>query len=205
MTAYKWGRARAVTESHLTPPQQRKGCVPRSSSSSPVAAAVRGWGVRVRVRRARRVALRISRLVLLESPRTLRCQSDVCVCVRLCTSFESCMESCCMRKGKESEPLERTGTRARPGSSHLDMRVERVWPLWTYKLAFNSKRRSSAFVGFAYRPFRDPKRLTLSPKPGAVCRAPERYQENIVQLLNRNNKQTVGVVNKQNLNNWGEE
>ena len=33
----------------------------------------------------------------------------------------------------------------------------------------------------------------------------ERYQENIVQLLNRNNKQTVGMVNKQKTNSWGGE
>ena len=32
-----------------------------------------------------------------------------------------------------------------------------------------------------------------------VC---ERYQENTVQLLNRNNKQTIGVVNKQKTNSW---
>ena len=34
------------------------------------------------------------------------------------------------------------------------------------------------------------------------CRVCERYQENTVQLLNRNNKQTIGVVNKQKTNSW---
>ena len=33
-------------------------------------------------------------------------------------------------------------------------------------------------------------------------RAGERYQENTVRLLNRNNKQTIGVVNKQKTNSW---
>ena len=35
-----------------------------------------------------------------------------------------------------------------------------------------------------------------------LLRVCERYQENTVQLLNRNNKQTIGVVNKQKTNSW---
>ena len=53
----------------------------------------------------------------------------------------------------------------------------------------------------------NPKRGTITtlqhtqkvPHMNRVC---ERYQENTVQLLNRNNKQTIGVVNKQKTNSW---
>ena len=42
----------------------------------------------------------------------------------------------------------------------------------------------------------------ISMQNGALHRVCERYQENTVQLLNRNNKQTIGVVNKQKTNSW---
>ena len=56
-----------------------------------------------------------------------------------------------------------------------------------------------------HRPQPELDRTSGACEPSVTCtvvRVCERYQENTVQLLNRNNKQTIGVVNKQKTNSW---